>query len=109
MGNKDKDRTISYSFRASLPIMAGYVVLGLGFGLLLQSKGYGWWWATFMSVIVYAGSMQYVAIDLLAGGASLITTALMTVMVNIRHLFYGVTMIEKYKGTGRKNRTLFLR
>lgn len=103
MGNKDnKDRTISYSFRASLPIMAGYVVLGLGFGLLLQSKGYGWWWATFMSVIVYAGSMQYVAIDLLAGGASLITTALMTVMVNIRHLFYGVTMIEKYKGTGRK-------
>lgn len=102
MENKDKDRTISYSFRASLPIMAGYVVLGLGFGLLLQSKGYGWWWATFMSVIVYAGSMQYVAIDLLAGGASLITTALMTVMVNIRHLFYGVTMIEKYKGTGRK-------
>ena len=91
-----------YSFRASLPIMAGYVVLGLGFGLLLQSKGYGWWWATFMSVIVYAGSMQYVAIDLLAGGASLITAALMTVMVNIRHLFYGVTMIEKYKGTGRK-------
>ena len=55
-----------------------------------------------MSVIVYAGSMQYVAIDLLAGGASLITTALMTVMVNIRHLFYGVTMIEKYKGTGGK-------
>ena len=102
MENKDKDRTILYSFRASLPIMAGYVVLGLGFGLLLQSKGYGWWWATFMSVIVYAGSMQYVAIDLLAGGASLITAALMTVMVNIRHLFYGVTMIEKYKGTGRK-------
>lgn len=102
MGNKGKECTISYSFRASLPIMAGYIVLGLGFGLLLQSKGYGWWWATFMSIIVYAGSMQYVAIDLLAGGASLITAALMTVMVNIRHLFYGVTMIEKYKGTGRK-------
>lgn len=102
MGNKGRERTISYSFRASLPIMAGYIVLGLGFGLLLQSKGYGWWWATFMSIIVYAGSMQYVAIDLLAGGASLITAALMTVMVNIRHLFYGVTMIEKYKGTGRK-------
>ncbi len=109
MENKDKDRTILYSFRASLPIMAGYVVLGLGFGLLLQSKGYGWLWATFMSVIVYAGSMQYVAIDLLAGGASLITTALMTVMVNIRHLFYGVTMIEKYKGTGRKKPYLILR
>mgnify|MGYP004478285925 CR=1 FL=1 len=102
MGNKGRDRTIPYSFRASLPIMAGYIVLGLGFGLLLQSKGYGWWWATLMSVIVYAGSMQYVAIDLLAGGASLITTALMTVVVNIRHLFYGITMIEKYKGTGRK-------
>lgn len=101
MGNMIRKRTIAYSFKASIPIMAGYIVLGLGFGLLLQDAGYGWWWAALMSIMIYAGSMQYVAVDLLAGGASLITAALMTLMVNIRHLFYGITMIERYKGTGR--------
>jgi 4-azaleucine resistance transporter AzlC len=55
-----------------------------------------------MSTFIYAGSMQYVAIDLLTGGASLITTALTTLMVNARHLFYGVSMLEKYKGVGKR-------
>lgn len=94
--------TIKYSLKASLPVMAGYLVLGAGFGILLESKGYGWWWAAFMSLTIYAGSMQYVAIDLLSAGASLITSAIMTLMVNIRHLFYGITMLEKYKNTGLK-------
>ena len=98
----DKRATIKYSFKASVPVMAGYIVLGIGFGILLQSKGYGWGFALLMSLFIYAGSMQYVAIDLLAGGASLITAALMTLMVNIRHLFYGITMLEKYKNTGAK-------
>lgn len=94
--------TLKYAFISSLPVMAGYVVLGMGFGVLLQDKGYAWWWAALMSVTIYAGSMQYVAVDLLAGGATLIAGALMTVMVNIRHLFYGLTMIEKYEDTGKK-------
>ena len=85
----------------SLPVMAGYLVLGMGFGILLETNGYGVWWAFFMSLFIYAGSMQYVAIDLLAGGASLLSAALMTVMVNARHLFYGVSMIERYKDTGK--------
>lgn len=80
--------------------MAGYIVLGLGFGVLLQSKGYGAGWALVMSGLIYAGSMQYVAIDLLAGGASLISAAIMTLMVNARHLFYGISMLERYKDTG---------
>ena len=80
--------------------MAGYIVLGLGFGVLLQSKGYGVGWALAMGGLIYAGSMQYVAIDLLAGGASLISAALMTLMVNARHLFYGISMLERYKDTG---------
>ena len=78
----------------------GYLVLGLGFGVLLQTKGYGAGWALAMSVLVYAGSMQYVAVDLLAGGASLIATALMTLTVNARHLFYGVSMVERYRDAG---------
>ena len=95
-----KLKTFKYAFVRSLPIMAGYIVLGLGFGVLLQSKGYGVGWALAMGGLIYAGSMQYVAIDLLAGSASLISAALMTLMVNARHLFYGISMLERYKDTG---------
>lgn len=92
--------TGKYAFRQSLPVMAGYLVLGMGFGVLLETKGYGVFWALAMSLFIYAGSMQYVAIDLLTGGASLISAALMTLMVNARHLFYGISMIERYRDTG---------
>ncbi len=97
---KMKRKTILYSFKTSLPVMAGYIVLGMGFGILLQGKGFGWPWALGMSMTIYAGSMQYVAVDLLAGGASFFTTAIMTLTVNIRHLFYGVSMLSRYKNTG---------
>ena len=97
-----KNKTLLYSLKASLPVMAGYVVLGMGFGILLQSKGYAWWWSLLMSTTIYAGSMQYVAIDLLTSGASLITTSLMTLLINIRHLFYGISMLKDYKDTGAK-------
>ena len=81
--------------------MAGYLVLGMGFGILLKSKGYGVLWAFAMSTVIYAGSMQYLAIDLITSGAGLITTALTTLMVNARHLFYGISMVDKYKNAGR--------
>ncbi len=89
-------------FLKTLPVMAGYLVLGMGFGILLEGKGYGPLWAFAMSATVFAGSMQYVAVDLLASGASLISTAIMTLMVNARHLFYGISMIDRYKGAGHK-------
>ena len=85
------------AFLATIPVMAGYIVLGIGFGMLLQTRGYGVLWALFMSLFIYAGSMQYVAIDLLTGGVSLLTAALTTVAVNARHLFYGISMVDKYK------------
>lgn len=91
--------TFRYAFQKSLPVMAGYLVLGMGFGMMLEAAGYGIGWALAMSIFIYAGSMQYVVIDLLTGGASLITTALMTIAVNIRHLFYGISMVERYQNT----------
>lgn len=94
--------TIKLAYRKSLPVMAGYVVLGIGFGILLKDAGYGLFWSFLMSLTIYAGSMQYVGVSLLTAGASLITVALTTLMVNARHLFYGLSMIEKYKGTGKK-------
>lgn len=89
-------------FLKTLPVMAGYMVLGLGFGILFEKNGYGFWWSLAMSLLVYAGSMQYVAIGLMTSGASLVSTALTTLMVNARHLFYGISMVERYKDAGKK-------
>ena len=93
-------KTAKYALARSLPVLAGYLVLGLGFGVLLAAKGYGVGWAVAMSALIYAGSMQYLAVDLLAGGASLVTAALMTLTVNARHLFYGISMVERYRAVG---------
>ena len=93
--------TARKAFLRSLPVMAGYVVLGMGFGILAQRAGYGLPWALAMSVLVFAGSMQYVGIGLLQGGASVLAVALTTVMVNARHLFYSISMIGRYRDAGK--------
>ena len=89
------------SARTTVPVMAGYLVLGAGFGILLRTRGFGLGWALAMSLFIYAGSMQYVAVDLLTGGASLLTAAVTTLLVNARHLFYGISMLERYRAAGK--------
>ncbi len=98
MKNKD---VLKRAFIDTIPVLTGYVVLGFGFGFILKSNGYGTLLALVMSLCIYAGSMQYAAIGLLTGGASLLTVAVTTLMVNIRHLFYGISMIDKYKSAGK--------
>ncbi len=95
------DRTIKQAFYKSIPVMAGYVVLGIGFGILMHNAGYGVLWTAAMSIFIFAGSMQYVGVSLLTGGASVITTAITTVMVNARHLFYSISMVDEYKNAGK--------
>lgn len=85
------------AFRDTLPVMTGYVVLGLGFGILLSTRGYNALWALLMSLVIYSGTMQFVAIDLLTSGASLAATGMTSLMVSARHLFYGLSMIERYE------------
>ena len=96
-----KSNTAKQAFFTSLPVMAGYLVLGIGFGILLRSAGYGVFWALAMSLFIYAGSMQYVGIGLITGGASILATALTTLMVNARHLFYSISMIGRYQDAGK--------
>ena len=86
----------------TFPVMTGYLFLGFGFGIILQQNGYGVLWAMAMSLFIYAGSMQYVGVGLLTGGVSLVTAALTTLMVNARHLFYGISMIDSYQGAGKR-------
>ncbi len=97
-----KKSAIHAAFMDTVPVMTGYVFLGFGFGIVMQQSGYGVLWSAAMSLFIYAGSMQYMAVSLLTGGASLLTTALTTIVVNARHLFYGISMVDAYKGTGAK-------
>ncbi|MBQ3529207.1 MAG: AzlC family ABC transporter permease [Oscillospiraceae bacterium] len=90
------------AFLKTLPVMAGYLVMGAGFGILFRVNGYGPVWALCMSVFLYAGSMQFVGISLLASGASAITVAVTTLLVQARHLFYGLSLVDRYKGAGFK-------
>lgn len=94
-------KMIRPAFVATLPVLTGYLVLGFGFGIIMKANGFGPALTFAMSLLIYAGSMQYVAIGLFTGGASVLTVALTTLMVNARHLFYGVSMLEPYKQMGK--------
>ena len=100
MGECGMKRDMLEAFKASIPVMMGYLVLGMAFGMLLESKGYGIIYAILMSIFIYAGSMQFVAISLLTSGATLINAAIMTLLINARHIVYGLSMIKKYKNMG---------
>ncbi len=98
---KELRPVVRQAFYRSLTVMAGYMILGAGFGILLRDAGYGVLWAFLMSAFIYAGAMQFVGIGLITGGASVLTTLLTTFMVNARHLFYSISMIGRYKNAGR--------
>ncbi len=91
---------VKKAFIKSLPVMAAYVILGMGFGILMTDRGYGPVWSIVCSVFIFAGSMQYVTADMLAASVSPLHAAVMTLMVNARHLFYGISMIGKYRDMG---------
>jgi len=77
--------------------MLGYLFIGFAFGMLLEQKGYNFLWAAFMSVCIFAGSMQFAVINFLTDGFSLLTVAVMTLAINSRHIFYGLTMLDKFR------------
>ena len=93
-------KTFRYCLKATLPVCAGYITLGMGFGLLMYDKGYSWLWSLLMSLFIYAGSLQFVGVTLLTGGVSPISAAVTSLLVNLRHVFYGISMLEKYRDTG---------
>ena len=90
------------ALKDTVPVLTGYLVLGFGFGIIMKSNGFGIALTAAMSLLIYAGSMQYAAIGLMTGGASLLTVGLTTLMVNARHLFYGISMLDKYRNMGWK-------
>lgn len=99
-----KDKSQSERLRAlryTLPVACGYLFLGTAFGAMMAQAGFGPLWALAASALVYAGSLQFVLVPFLAAGTSLLTVALTALMVNARHIFYGVSWIDRFSRMGR--------
>ncbi len=92
---------MSAAFPHTLPVLAGFLALGTAYGILMQTKGYGTLWAMLMSAIAFCGSMQFVALTLLTTAFDPVQAFLLSLMVNARHLFYGISMLDKYRGLGK--------
>jgi len=103
--NKKALKTV---FLDTVPVLTGYLFLGAGFGILLaEQTGKGVLWALLMSVFMFAGSGQYLAVSLLANGTSLISSAIAMFLVNARHIFYGISLLDIYKGSREKPYMIF--
>lgn len=97
-----KTKALKSAFPHTLPVLTGYLFIGMAFGILLSTKGYHFGWAILMSTFIFAGSMQFVTINLLASSFNMINVVFMTLMINARHLFYGLAMLDKFKNIGKK-------
>lgn len=93
-------KALAAAFPVTVPVLMGYLAIGMAFGFMLQAIGYNFIWAFFMSLTIYAGSGQYLGVSLLSSAAALGTVALMTLLINFRHLVYGLSMLEKFRGMG---------
>lgn len=90
------------AFPYTIPVLTGYLFIGGAFGVMFADQGYNILWAILMSVVVYAGSGQYLAVNFFVPGFSLVQAAFLTIMVNIRHVFYGLSLVERYNRFGKK-------
>lgn len=95
-------RAFRAAFPFTIPVLTGYLFIGIAFGVMYQEKGYNFLWAILMSVMVYAGSGQYLAVNFFAPGVSLFQVIFLEIMVNIRHVFYGLSLLERFQNMGKK-------
>lgn len=96
-----KRKTLFSIFKFTLPVFFGYLALGIAFGLIFTNAGYPWWFSTLMSIIVFAGAAQFIAVGLLAAGTPITAILITELFVNIRHIFYGLSLITKFKDCGK--------
>lgn len=90
------------AFPYTIPVLTGYLFIGIAFGVMYAEKGYSAWWTVLMSLLVYAGSGQYLAVNFFVPGISFLQVIFMTLMVNIRHVFYGLSLLERFNKIGKK-------
>lgn len=90
------------AFPYTIPVLTGYLFIGIAFGVMYAEKGYSFLWAILMSLLVYAGSGQYLAVNFFVPGIFFAQVVFLTLMVNIRHVFYGISLLEKFHSMGKK-------
>lgn len=103
---KNYKKEFKTALTMSIPVMMGYLVLGFAFGLLLTSFDYDWYIAPLMSIFIYAGALQFVAIGFFNAKMGLIDVAIATIFINIRQSFYGLSLLKKFKNTGKLKKYL---
>ena len=101
MPRKSFPAALKAAFPHTVPILTGYLAVGLAYGLLMSSKGYNFLWSGFVSAFAFCGSMQYVAITLLTTAFDPLSAFFLSLMVNARHLFFSLALLPKYRGLGR--------
>ncbi len=97
-----KKKALKAAFPYTIPIGIGFLFLGMSYGFMMQSKGFSVWYPFVMSMFIFAGSMEFVTANLLLSAFSPISAFFLALVVNARHLFYGLSMLDKYKNTGWK-------
>lgn len=90
------------AFPYTIPVLTGYLFIGMAFGVMIQEKGYNFLWAMLMSLLIYAGSGQYLAVNFFAPGVGLFHVIFLEFMLNIRHVFYGLSLLERFGRMGKK-------
>lgn len=99
---KMRRRALSAAFPYTIPIFAGFWFLGLAYGIYMNVSGFSAWYPMFMSMLIFGGSLEFVAVTMLLSSFAPLQTLIMTLMIQARHLFYGLSMLDKFKGTGWK-------
>ena len=90
------------AFPHTIPIFAGFLFLGMTYGIYMQVSGFSFWYPCLMSLTIFAGSVEFITVNLLLGAFNPLQALALTLMINARHLFYGISMLDRYKGTGWK-------
>ena len=90
------------AFPHTIPIFAGFLFLGMTYGVYMRTSGFSFWYPMIMSVVIFGGSLEFVATSMLLAPFAPVQVFLTAVMIQARHLFYGISMLDKYKGTGWK-------
>lgn len=98
----DEIKALKAAFPYTIPIFAGFAFLGLAYGIYMNSMGFSFVYPMLMSLTIFAGSMEFVTVNLLVSAFNPLYALVLAVVVNARHLFYGISMLEKFKGTGKK-------
>ena len=103
-----KTNALKAAFPHTIPVFTGYLVLGISYGVLMTASGFPFWIPIVTSLAIFAGSMEFVLVNLLLSSFNLLQAFMMTILINARHLFYGLSMLDRYKGMGLKKLYLIL-